>query len=254
MTRSCVFVLSTILLACSDFGTPSEQAMPGSTGEVVLQLSKSALPSDVRTVRYTLQREGFEPIVHLVTVDQQGDTLTTVIEGIPEGFWHLIVTAEDESGAVRYSGASDVYVAPRERTTAVVYMNPVDGSGSIEVHVLWPGTPSLNKEFDIRFGEEVAVDSSELVLKFDDVTEDSRCPYPLMCFWAGNARVLFRVNGQEIALNTSLPSRDTTVIGFTLALRLLRPYPHVDHPIRKDDYIARVRIRRVDERPSTSNE
>jgi hypothetical protein len=170
------------------------------------------------------------------------DTLSTSIGGIPEGTWHLTVSAQDSSGAVRYRGTSDVYVTAGEVSRAVVYMNPVGGAGSVEVLVLWPGRPAVGHEFDLRFGERVSVEGTELTILFADVTEESRCPIPLMCFWAGNARIIMRANGSDVPLNTTVEPHHAKVGQYSIQLKLLRPYPHIDRPIPRAEYVARLLV------------
>lgn len=48
---------------------------------------------------------------------------------------------------------------------------------------------SLNAPFQLKFGEVAAIESEELKIKFLNVTEDSRCPSNVECFWRGAATI-----------------------------------------------------------------
>jgi hypothetical protein len=99
-----------------------------------------------------------------------------------------------------------------------------------------PGAPDAQAVRTIASGETFTLalgDSARvggMPLRFESVSEDSRCPRNTSCFWEGNARVLL-VTGdgagrQEISLNTS--SRFDQRAPFAnggLELRALDPSP-----------------------------
>jgi hypothetical protein len=59
----------------------------------------------------------------------------------------------------------------------------------------------LATDFDLPVGQKVGVAGTRLVVKFDRVLEESRCPMNARCIWEGNARVLIRV--EEFAANAT---------------------------------------------------
>lgn len=103
----------------------------------------------------------------------------------------------------------------------------------------------LNKEFLINAGEIVVIQDVGLVIKFDSVGEDSRCPIDAICFWEGNAQInleLKNTKGENLAaqLNTSLQPKLVTFSNFTIHLSGLSPFPKSGETIDPNLYIAKL--------------
>ena len=84
--------------------------------------------------------------------------------------------------------------------------------------------------FKIALGE--AVTAGDVILKFVEVLEDSRCPKDVVCVWAGQARVHVTVSGDRITtkkLDLIVTEKDKNIlgvfIGFTFKAVGLTPYP-----------------------------
>ncbi len=58
----------------------------------------------------------------------------------------------------------------------------------------------LGEEFRLKSGELAVIESEGLVVRFLNVTGDSRCPKDVQCFWAGQVTVLVNAkkNGVEL--------------------------------------------------------
>ena len=113
---------------------------------------------------------------------------------------------------------------------------------------------ALATDFDLPVGQKVGVEGSRLVVKFDRVVEESRCPMNARCIWEGNAKVVVRVeefaaNATErirsisntLELNTSerFAKRDT--FGrFDVVLVHLAPTPMAGEKVEK--YVATLRV------------
>jgi hypothetical protein len=105
-----------------------------------------------------------------------------------------------------------------------------------------PSRPPVKagEEFTLALGESVGVESKGVLLSFDEVSEDSRCPMNARCVWEGNARIEVRVKGAAASryeLNTS--SRFATsakITDFVLELRRLEPDRLAGAPTR--GYVA----------------
>jgi hypothetical protein len=120
-----------------------------------------------------------------------------------------------------------------------------DGSGPVARRTVEPGT-----EFEVAFGETVAVDGTGLEITFSYVSGDSRCGSDVICFWQGVADILLSVNGKEIRgfqVEASIPGLITTpfyentaidIDGYTLRLLQLDPYPMSTHRIEEKEYRA----------------
>lgn len=105
----------------------------------------------------------------------------------------------------------------------------------------------LNESVGLDYGRLYRNPDYNLGIVLDSVTQDSRCPVGVECFWAGNAaaRFIFIVdnNTTKFSLNTTPPfQRDTTIAGFKIELLGLKPYPEYQHPIKQEDYIAEIKI------------
>ena len=113
-----------------------------------------------------------------------------------------------------------------------------------------PSTPEapLGPEFTLRSAESVRIAGTALVLTFDRVTEDSRCPTDVNCIWAGNAvvRLATRVAGVThgpIELHTTTADkRETPVDGYRVQLVRLMPTRTQGTTITQDQYIATLTV------------
>ena len=122
-----------------------------------------------------------------------------------------------------------------------------------------PGHPPVRvgEEFSLAPGESARIRDTDLVLIFDAVTEDSRCPANVVCIWEGNARAQFtlrqydaldertmEVHDDSIELNTSsrFPRGRIVLVGLSrsnLVMRSLGPQPPVTDP---KSYVATLLI------------
>ena len=59
------------------------------------------------------------------------------------------------------------------------------GSGEIQVR--------LNEEFSLSVGQHVVVTGEDLIISFEEVLEDSRCPRDVTCVWAGRVTCMIEL-------------------------------------------------------------
>ncbi len=101
---------------------------------------------------------------------------------------------------------------------------------------------ALNKEFDVKVGQEVTVEGENLKISFGSVGEDSRCPEGVNCIWAGNAKIAVRLQkGKSTAsleLNTGVDPKRSSYLGYEVGLVALRPYPKMNTTIDNKGYVA----------------
>jgi hypothetical protein len=108
--------------------------------------------------------------------------------------------------------------------------------------------PQLNCKLDLKVGESVTVGSEGLVVGFDAVTGDSRCPIGVYCIWEGDAatRLWAEIPGQEretFDLHTHGGfKRNAVYLDYVISLVGVAPYPHIDHPIPPGDYVASLTV------------
>lgn len=105
-------------------------------------------------------------------------------------------------------------------------------------------TVKLGETFDLKCGQEVAIQNDRLTLTFKQVTADSRCPEGAACIRAGNATIVIGVDRITLALNTSMEARHAQFSNYSIELVSLSPYPKVGQQIKMEDYIARLVVTR----------
>lgn len=107
---------------------------------------------------------------------------------------------------------------------------------------------SLDEEFSLGVGESAIFTKHGVVIKFESVNDDSRCPIGAICVWEGNATVVLELknsNGDTLTsnLNTSLEPRVVEFSDLTIELKNLVPYPKLDETINPNDYVARLLVK-----------
>lgn len=119
------------------------------------------------------------------------------------------------------------------------------------VSSLWvqegPVTGAGQEEFVLKAGTE-AVAGGGLLVRFDEVLEDSRCPKGVDCLWAGNAKIRLTVRSGDdcgtLRLNTAVAPREAIWNGMNFSLVKLDPYPASGVEIKPSEYIATVSVTR----------
>ena len=106
---------------------------------------------------------------------------------------------------------------------------------------------AIGSEFQLRPSESVSVENTDVELRFDVVTSDSRCPADAICVWQGDATAVFSVrlsdsSSSSLTLHTTGEDRRASASGLTLTLVRLDPYPYSSHPISPSDYRALLRV------------
>jgi hypothetical protein len=115
-----------------------------------------------------------------------------------------------------------------------------------------PAGPSVpeGEEFRLATGEIAAIEGAALVVRFDVVASDSRCPADALCVTQGDAEAVFTVteSGRGLAsvtLHTEPGEAQRATIGdWTLTLTRLDPYPYSARPIAPRDYRVSLRADR----------
>jgi len=118
------------------------------------------------------------------------------------------------------------------------------------INTVSPATEPL--EVELSFGESVQL-SNGLVVSFEDVTHDSRCPSDAICFWPGMSQMMIKVtttgndpvdifpakiNGDE----HSSKQLAGFAFGFRIELVGISPYPATSQIPQKEDYVINLLI------------
>jgi len=99
----------------------------------------------------------------------------------------------------------------------------------------------LGQEFTIGVGQSVKVSEEDLVITFNEVTGDSRCPQNVTCIWAGEvkAKVTVDYEGKEYPIELVEPGSadkaEYEFSGYTLVYHI-DPYPIAEEEISSDEY------------------
>jgi len=107
---------------------------------------------------------------------------------------------------------------------------------------------TLGQEFTLRAAESVRIAGTDLLLTFDRVTEDSRCPTNVNCIWAGNAvvrlatRVAGVARGPMELHTTTVDKRDAPVDGYRVRLIRLMPSRTEGTTVTQDQYVATLTV------------
>jgi hypothetical protein len=111
-----------------------------------------------------------------------------------------------------------------------------------------PGSASLDRDFLVREGQQVLVDGERLTIRFQDVTEDSRCAVDVQCVWAGEGVVVLRLSepgreAAEVTLRTTEGKNAGTYGDYRVSLKNLDPKPRSGGS-PPETYIATLEVRR----------
>ncbi len=113
-------------------------------------------------------------------------------------------------------------------------------------------TVPLEREFTVGLNQTVAVEGTTILIAFEAVPADSRCPPMAVCFWAGDAEVHLAVWRHEgpswwrvsLHTNPSIGPAVETVGDYTLVLVELDPgYYTGDYP----QYVVTLRVELLEE-------
>jgi hypothetical protein len=104
-------------------------------------------------------------------------------------------------------------------------------------------------EFDVVVNQQAIVEGTPLRIRFNGVSDDSRCPSDVQCVWAGNAVVRLSLTStgnpdSNAALNITLDPKFADSAGYRVTLVGLKPYPRSGSPISAGDYVATLRVER----------
>jgi hypothetical protein len=112
-----------------------------------------------------------------------------------------------------------------------------------------PVDPTLDRDFEVSGGASARVDGTDLVIFFEAVPNDSRCPVDVQCISEGDATVALRLEGggaaaQTVELHTLDEPREVARGGYVVALVGLAPRPVSNRATPLREYKATLRVRR----------
>jgi hypothetical protein len=109
---------------------------------------------------------------------------------------------------------------------------------------------SLGQPFELPVGQAATIENELLVVSFQSVTADSRCPIGVLCIWAGEAVVALEARRlpsttARVVLKTD-PQSETTgrFQSYEIELVELKPHPQLGEAIDPGQYVATLLVRR----------
>lgn len=109
-----------------------------------------------------------------------------------------------------------------------------------------PGEP-----FQLKVGQAAVVPDSSLALRFEAVTQDSRCPQDVTCIWAGDGVVRLQLrtpadsSTADLHTNPGVGATSVRAGAWTIELVSLSPAPRANQRIPSSDYVATLQVRRT---------
>lgn len=102
----------------------------------------------------------------------------------------------------------------------------------------------LGDTIQLTYGQTFTLLPDNMQVRFDSVTQDSRCPLDVECVWAGMAEVKLWFEQDQVEqtglLNTMDDPGSITVFGKTVHLIDVTPYPQTPGEIPQGDYKIRI--------------
>ena len=105
----------------------------------------------------------------------------------------------------------------------------------------------LGQQFDLAIGQATSIAKDNLMVRFNQVIEDSRCPFGALCIWEGRASAEIRLtkDGQIYTMVLIEPGHSESRVeeyqNYRINYRIL-PYPKVGQTISKSDYRLELTI------------
>lgn len=110
----------------------------------------------------------------------------------------------------------------------------------------------LNQPFQLKIQQIAEIESENLQIQFLEVSDDSRCPVDVQCFWAGQATIVIGIlkdgnnlGNVNLVLGAASPDQATAHFdNYTISLLELTPYPQQNQQVERLDYTATLLVSR----------
>jgi hypothetical protein len=111
---------------------------------------------------------------------------------------------------------------------------------------------SLGQEISLSIGQSVVIKGEDLIIKFEEVLEDSRCPRDVTCIWEGRVRCLVELKIGGITEKVELIQPGLTdqpgqiQYGDYQFSFSVEPYPEAGEEITPDEYRLRLNVSKLE--------
>ena len=103
----------------------------------------------------------------------------------------------------------------------------------------------ISEPFTLKFNQGVMITFDNILVRFSNVTSDSRCPSDVTCIWQGEITIQIDVKKENTDFESiPLGENDEVPIFGKYLIQLLKvePYPQSTHEIQPDEYVATLVI------------
>ena len=110
-----------------------------------------------------------------------------------------------------------------------------------------PLSVSAGSQFNIAYNQEVIIENENLLLKFTEIKEDSRCPVNANCVWEGRLAIVIQANSNSIDLSIgglSEPVKELEGYKITL-VDVVAPTRWAGVVAKNDDYIVAILVEKI---------
>jgi hypothetical protein len=106
---------------------------------------------------------------------------------------------------------------------------------------------SVYTQFNIAFDQEASIKDENLILKFAEVVEDSRCPDDVQCIWEGRLVITINANNQPLELSIGGQSEPiVTMEGHRITIvEVVEPTPKSGVDAKDSDYIVTLKVEKI---------
>lgn len=115
----------------------------------------------------------------------------------------------------------------------------------------------IDEPFQLKYGQFKILQPDNLVITFEQLISDSRCPIGVVCFIAGDAEILLRLQkgnsdpttihlkiGLRVTKKDTFAHQFVDALGYRFTLMELDPHPYMDKHFSKSSYTAFLKIQR----------
>lgn len=115
-----------------------------------------------------------------------------------------------------------------------------------------PTDVEVEQDFTLAPGKSAAVEGTGIVVSFEEVRSDTRCPIDAVCVDVGDAIVVLKLNNPTRRADVHTGDDPRGVFVGTIEIRLvaLAPEPELGKRLDKDDYRATLRAIRHNSVPN----
>ena len=137
--KSMIFLIAVtlfIISGCSKSTIVEPTTSSKGTGQMLMKVDRSSIPSGVATITAVLSRTGFDTLTSSFSVGN--DTAAQIaFQSVTVGTWNVKIDAKSVHNIVMYSGTATVEVTAGNTTQLSVTLNPVATTGGIQISIVW---------------------------------------------------------------------------------------------------------------------